>query len=364
MQLNKQRSIAFLVHDIHLGGGGERVTTNLANAFKKRGMNVDIVSISEPKSIKPVFELSEGIGVHYLNVNPRSSLSDKWQSVGRLKRFLQNHNYDFVLGMGSHPCIILSLSGTHSYRSVNIGCMHGSFNAMPKIWKIASSFLLKRLDAIVSLTQHDKKILEQIHSDTFVIPNSSTFITEKKAELNNHLLLALGRFSEEKDFTTMIQLFGKFCEVNQNWKLRIRGEGPLKSQLLAQVKESGLSEYIEILPPTAVIENEYLNASVVLLTSKNEGLPMVLIEAQTFGVPVISFDCETGPAEIIQDGVSGYLIDPDKKEALVTRLVELTSNDILRKEMGKNAKQNSERFSEDAIVDKWLGLFQSLTKNK
>jgi glycosyltransferase involved in cell wall biosynthesis len=280
-----------------------------------------------------------------------------------MNKFLAKKQYDIVLGIGNYPSLVLSLVFTNP-NIRKIGCMHLSINAIPVFWRFMARLFFSRLEMLVSLTQFDVERLKKLNSKICVIPNSTSFHTEKYASLDDKVVLALGRFDDEKDFETMIQLFGLFCNERNDWILKIRGAGPLKEQLDNLVIEKKLTDNVFILPPTRDVEAEYLSSSIVLLTSKYEGLPMVLIEAQTFGIPVISFDCETGPAEIIQDGVSGYLIDPNKKEELVTKLIELTSNESIRKEMGKKAKLNSERFSENAIVDQWIKLFHSLTKNK
>jgi glycosyltransferase involved in cell wall biosynthesis len=353
--------IAFFVHDIHLGGGGERVTVNLANAFVERGYQVSIISMYTPGDIVSLFTLNKEVEISYLNVSGKINLVDKVAAIIAMNRFLAGKKYDYVLGIGNYPSLVLSLVFTHQGMKI-IGCMHLSINAIPVFWKLMARLFFRRLDVLVSLTQFDVKYLEGLNSTVCVIPNSTSFHTTQYSLLNDKVVLALGRFVDEKNFETMIHLFGLFCEKRKDWILKIRGAGPLKAQLENLVKKKGLTANILILPPTTDVETEYLSSSVVLLTSKYEGLPMVLIEAQTFGVPVISFDCETGPADIIQDGVSGYLIDPLRKEDLVTKLIELTSDDELRKKMGRNAKLNSARFSKDTIVNQWIDLFQSLQK--
>lgn len=354
--------IVFLVHDIHLGGGGERVTVNLANALVAKGIEVAIVSMSTPSQSKSTFTLDRSVELHYLKVNHRINLLDKVGTLIAMNKFLRGRKVDFVLGIGNYPSLILSLVFTN--RNIRkIGCMHLSFGAIPFFWRMMARIFFRRLDMLVSLTHHDVSILQRLNPNVTVIPNSTSFRTQKHASLDHKVALALGRFDDEKDFETMIQLFGTFCKTRNDWTLRIRGAGPLQNRLENLVKTMGLEANIQILPPTKEVELEYLTSSVLLLTSKYEGLPMVLIEAQTFGVPVISFDCKTGPAEIVQDGKSGYLINLLKKEDFVTRLIELTSNETLRKQMGQNAIENATRFSETAIINQWMQLFESLSKH-
>ena len=93
------------------------------------------------------------------------------------------------------------------------------------------------------------------------------------------------------------------------------------------------------------------------MTSRFEGLPMVLLEAQACGLPIVSFNCPEGPADIINDGIDGYLIDDFNNEELIERVAEVANNDELRKQMGARAHKRSDRFSEKEMLKKWYDCF-------
>lgn len=107
-----------------------------------------------------------------------------------------------------------------------------------------------------------------------------------------------------------------------------------------------------------------MESSILAVSSYHEGLPMVILEAESFGVPVVSFACPCGPRDIIRDGEDGFLVPNGDVQQLAGRLMELMKDEMKRKEMGRRAFLNSKRFSEEAIMDKWMDLFNQLTKKE
>ena len=99
------------------------------------------------------------------------------------------------------------------------------------------------------------------------------------------------------------------------------------------------------------------------MSSRYEGFGMVLLEAQTVGLPVVSFACKCGPSEIVNDGVDGYLVAPGDVDAMADRLVRLMQDGALRRRMGARAFANAARFSTDAVMKQWMALFDSLKKD-
>ncbi len=136
------------------------------------------------------------------------------------------------------------------------------------------------------------------------------FILSKNySTLESKSILSIGRFTKQKGFDILISFIAVFFEKNPDWKLTLIGEGPLKNDIEYLVKRKGLENNIKIKEPTNYIEKEYLKSSIYIMTSKYEGFPMVLLEAKAFGLPIIAFDCPTGPSEIIRNGEDGFLIE-------------------------------------------------------
>jgi glycosyltransferase involved in cell wall biosynthesis len=126
------------------------------------------------------------------------------------------------------------------------------------------------------------------------------------------------------------------------------------------IQKLGITESVEICPPTKDVVSEYKKASIFALSSRHEGLPLVLIEAMAMGLPAVSFDCETGPRDIIIDGETGTLVPPLDVNRMAEALVELMNNGTLRKKFSENAIIASEKFDIRAVVDQWESLFKKL----
>lgn len=353
--------IYFLIKDIHLNGGGERVLVNLVNYFYRHfKVDVEIISMSPSKNETP-YNLNKKIKINYINEKKyENTYIGKCIRVlstyVKLKKFFikQKIKGEYILGIGIYPSVFLG--AINSLKIKKIGCEHSSYDSQPIHWRILRSIFYPRLSGIVSLTERDKNKLNKKFKNVVCIPNSRTFIPKNRAPLKNKLILAIGRFNYEKNWLDMIKIFKEVNKDYPDWKLKIIGEGPLKNEIVKKIKDEKLEKAIEIKGKTNEIMKEYLESSIYLLTSHYEGLPMVLIEAQACGVPIVSYDCETGPREIIKDNVDGYLVEHYNSKEMVEKILKLVKNEKLRKHMGKEGTLNSVKFSEEEIFEKWKKL--------
>ena len=166
--------------------------------------------------------------------------------------------------------------------------------------------------------------------------------------------------TEQKNFETLINMWSDIKEKNINWTLRIIGDGPLREELLNQIKKLNLEDVIELKSFNSNIENEYYKADILAMTSIYEGFGLVLVEAQSCGLPTIAFDCPTGPRNIINDGIDGYLIKNGDAKQFIKKLDDLMNNSEMKFKMGKNAIENSKRFDVETITEKWIKLFNEI----
>lgn len=362
------RRIVFLVVDIHLNGGGERVVSNMSKYFAERlEYDTEIISMSSNKG-SPIFPLHSTTELTYLNID-----QDKTHSLKKISRLfkvlirtkvkLKNYNDNtIILGIGTYASVMLSLSLNKSV--TKIGCEHNAYSGIGTFWNALRRLTYKYLDATTSLTEQDYIPLSKISKTCMVIPNARTFDSIPAAKnLALKQILAVGRLSEGKGYDLMLEVMSEVVKHNKNWKLNIVGDGPLKSQIIRDIEDRHLSDYINVLSSTPEIHNHYNNSSIYLMTSRTEGLPMVLLEAQAFGLPIVSFDCDTGPRDIVTNDKDGYLIRPFDTKELSKKLLKLIEDPSLREDFSKNAILSSNRFSEDNIYCKWLALFDKITKN-
>ena len=357
------KKIAFLVHDIHFGGGGERVVSNLSYLFTKKGYSVTIISLCKRENNTFSFPINEKVQIDYLNTNIfKIELFNKIRSLFLLKKYFRKNHFDYILGIGTYLNILLTLSQIDKNLTKTIGCEHNYFFSVSIFWNLLRRLFYKRLSVVVSLTEEDATQLQKINKNFIVIHNPLPFKTEKKALLVEKKIIALGRISFQKGFDLMLEMFKEFCKINKEWTLEIRGNGDYK-KLENYLKKFNIVDRVTLLPATNDVLSTYMDASIYLMTSRFEGLPMVLLEASECGLPMIAYNCKTGPSEIIKDGENGFLIPCYDKKKMGEKLNILCNDFKLRKKMGEKSKQLAKRFDKDIICNKWIDLFNILDRN-
>ena len=368
--------LIFLITHLH-PWGTERVAVLMANHYATKGLDVTLLVVGRPGGVFR-FEIDPGVKVDNLNIRLESgfNLFRKIESFFAIRRYFKSalnelgrtdannnhpgeHNPTILLGIGNFPIILAAmLPKGKQFRT--IGCLHTPYKSIEHIWKFLRWLFYRRLDMIVSLTNRDLPQLKKHNPNVRTIPNPVSFYPENQAKLEAGLILAVGRMDYLKGYDLMMEVFERFCQKNSDWKLKIIGEGSLKSNIEKLARDKGIADRLTIAPATSHIEKEYLASSLLLMTSRSEGLPMVLLEAQACGLPIVAFDCETGPAEIVHDGVDGYLVKPNYFDEMSDRLLELASDPGKLKEFGTNARENVKRFLPEEIFKKWDEVFRTI----
>ena len=212
---------------------------------------------------------------------------------------------------------------------------------------------------MVLLTQHDANSWDGL-AKTVVIPNSLPFYPPHGSSCENKQVIFVGRLNEQKGLEYLVDTWMKVNQKHPDWVLHVFGDGEQKQLLLQMIKEAGLECAIIVNQPTPMIMEMYLESSIFLLTSRFEGFGMVIIEAMICGLPVVSFDCPWGPADIIRDGEDGFLVEYLNTDEAAQRVCQLIESAMLRKNMGVKARLNVQRYNRDVVMKQWIDLFKSL----
>ena len=362
-------------------GGMERVLANKANYLAALGYEVVIVS-TDRFGLPPFFHLSEKIRQINLHIeyegNNGKSIWNKllhfplkqWKHKRRLTEVLMRERPDITISMFNHDAGFITKikDGSVKLLEVHFSRFKRLQYNRKGLWRLVDLWLTKqdektakRFDRFVVLTEEDKENWgNQEH--ICVIPNANTFSPIRTAALDAKKVIAVGRYSYQKGFDRLIDAWRIVTKSCPDWQLEIVGEGDEKVALQNRIDRYGLAEQVKLMPATSAIEEVYLDASVMVLSSHYEGLPMVLLEAQSFGLPIVSFACQCGPKDIVEDGETGYLVPEGNVEQLAERLVNVMTNETLRKAMGRRAKEASYRYDEDRVMKQWIDMFKSLTK--
>ena len=222
----------------------------------------------------------------------------------------------------------------------------------------------RRLDALAVLTQGDlrdyRRALKGARTRIVQIPNAVPPLAGERSELSNPVVVAAGRLTPQKGFDLLIRAFAQVVEERPEWTLRIFGDGPQRGRLERMIRERGLEEHVFLMGSVDDLGSELSEASVFALSSRFEGFGLVIVEAMSKGVPVVSFRCRRGPAEIITDGVDGLLVRPRDVRGLAAGMLRLIDDEDERRRLGAAAVQTAARYDLGSVSSRWLELLGDL----
>ncbi len=376
---NLKRRLLICIHCMS-SGGAERVTANLANYWATKGWDITIVTLTQQNL--DFYELLPSVKRISLELagDPGNSLVGLWQNISRivaLRRVLKEVKPDIALGMMTAVNVVLAFAALGLPKLRTIGAEHNHPPQKPLgfLWETLRSNTYGLLDAVTALASEGES---WIKSNTnakriFVIPNAVTWpLPEHEPKISpssfhqpeRQLLLAVGRLHNQKGFDWLIEAFSNLTHKHPNWDLVILGEGSLRSALERQVKESGLENRIFLPGRVGNLSDWYKSADIYVMSSRYEGFGNTLVEAMAHGLAVLSFDCDTGPRDIIRHEVDGLLVPPKDISALTATLDKMMGNDALRSQLAERAIDARERFSMEKITKQWEHLFDEVLKKQ
>lgn len=370
--------IIYCLHGTYNSGGMERIVISKANYLAKVGHDVSIVTV-EQKGRKPFFEIHPKITlfdlhINYANDNDRgflwkifSFLIKKVIHRKRLTAYLKTNKADIVIStFGNEVTFLPSIKdGSKKIAEIHFSRFFrmqfdrkGVWNLVDKCRSIKDLKVVNKYDKFVCLTYEDREYWSS-NSNLVVIPNFVNYYPLKCASLKSHTVIAVGRFSYQKGYERLVDAWKIVARHHPFWVLKIFGSGEKYDYVNNRIIEGKLEKVIEIHEPIPDIQQEYLNSSIFVLSSRYEGLPMVLLEAMSCGLPVVSYDCKCGPKDIIEDGEDGFLVPEGDVDDLARKIMLLIENEELREQMGTKAFQKSKLYSQETIMAKWEEMFKS-----
>lgn len=359
--------IAYLIEDFAVKGGAERIVAQKANHLSADyGHDVTIVSIYHDER-PPAYPL-KGVNIISLNVPftvkntniIRKTLSRTrvlMQAATRFNKAMNTLQPDIIFFTLSLGALLLPLyrgKAKRIYES-HLARKFTPYNTFFKLTELKS-------DAIVCLTSGDAKEYKTAKR-IGVIPN---FIDKPKACVKDYAVkraVAVGRLEHQKGFDILINCWKAAVETRPGWRLDIYGEGPLRDELQRQIDSFRLQETIKLRGTCTDMAEKYTQYSLHLMSSRHEGLPMTLLEAQAAGLPSVTFDFEYGAADIVTDSVNGFLVPQNDTKTFTNRLVQIMDSEDLRAKFGTEAKETAKAFFTENIMWKWQKLIQE-TLNK
>lgn len=371
-------NLLIFIHSLS-SGGAERVTTNLANHWAAQGWYVTVVTLTSSES--DFYQLHSavrrlGLDVAGRSGNAAAGIAANLRRVVALRRVLRDVQPDVAVAMMSTANVLLALASLGLKCVVCVGSerTHPPMIPLGRAWEALRAKLYRRLGAVVALTGESAQWLHQHTSARRVpvIPNAVPWPLPVQAPVvalppvvdGRRMLLAVGRLGEEKGFHYLIQAFQQLADTFPDWQLAILGEGSQRPTLEAQVAAAGLQARVSLPGRAGNVGQWYEAADLYVMSSRFEGFPNTLAEAMAHGLPAVSFDCDTGPRDIIRHEIDGLLVPPGDVPALTAALRRLMGDDALRHRLGERACEARERFSMPRVAGMWEALFAELRHAK
>ncbi len=380
---NPKYKIVYCTPALYSAGGVERIVSFKASYFAEHlGHDVTII-VTEGKGRSSFFPLSDQVKVVNLELGFEELwtasffkkvilyLQKQWKFRRMLRAELMRIRPDFTISMLRRE--INFITGIHD-GSKKIGELHvnrsnyRNFEAndtnllkkvFARIWMGSLVGKLKKLDRLVVLTEKNKDAWPEL-SNVVVIPDPLPIQSKTSADVHTKRVITIGRYAYQKGYDMLIRAWAEVEKRFPDWQLSIYGMGD-QSSCRQLISDLGVDPQRCLLNgAVSDVCQEYMNSSVFILSSRFEGFGLVLIEAMSCGLPVVSFDCHTGPDEIISDGHDGFLVPANDIHALSKKLMTLMGDEELRRRFSENARLSSRKYDADKIASQWTLLFSQL----
>ena len=350
----------FIVKNINIGGGISRVVSYICNELSK-DMDITILSIEKDLTVnKRPYKLNECIKVDYLTEHVNNYRMEMLGLAKKIRFYLKHNRFDSVIvaGMDFVPLLILSIRYLKKEGITTIAWEHANHKVGKRLglkW-IGRKMSSKLFDYIIVLTDRDKLFYQtkeklKCQIKRIYDPYNSE-ISQEKYDINSKKIISCGMLIYQKGFDYAIQVAEIVLKRHPDWIWEVWGEGTERERLQKMMVEHHLENQFFLRGYSDNMFQKYSEYAFFVLSSRFEGFGMVILEALANNLPVVAFDCDAGPAEII-DNNNGYLVDCFNIEEMSSTIERLIEDDVKRKNLSAQAKCTLDRFSINLIVEQW-----------
>ena len=355
------RNLTLVIHALH-GGGAERVAATMANLWAAQGDVVTLITLDDVATdVYPVDTQVErvGLGLMRTSANPLHAGWNNAQRIRALRHALHASTADCVVSVTDHMNVLVLLASRGLDAPVVIA-EHSDPRHQPmgEIWERLRKWTYRRCTAAVALThpvaEHLRTLVGQ--RPVYVIPNgirAPDVTVDDVPDRDERTVVAMGRLSREKGFDLLLDAFARVAVQHPQWRLEIAGDGPERVALQQQIDQRGLGQRVRLVGWIQDPARFVARGAMFVMSSRYEGFPVSLLEAMAGGVPVISFDCDSGPRAIIRPDVDGLLVPVGDTVALAHAIDRLMSDPVTRHRLGERAREVVDRFSMELFLQRW-----------
>lgn len=360
------KNICFFSGDITRGGGTERVASIIiSQLYSIKKYNISIISLFE-KLDKPSFSINENIERSVLFDRPVRALTNTHRIIYRLNKVIKSNKVDIlididgVLDLFSIPLKLFNNIKIISWEHFNFYYYNKKFPYRKYIRMLAGRFS----DGIVTLTNEDKEYYKnniKINCPITCIHNPiiNTYPLDTTYNENSKVILSVGRLTYQKGFDMLVDVANYVLNKHTDWKWIILGDGEEKELLKRKITEYGLEENLLLQGNIKNVQDYYKSSSMLVLTSRFEGLPMILLEGMANKLPMLSFNIKTGPKECIINNRNGFLVDEFDLKEMSNKICKLIEDKDLRMDFSKHSLDNFNKFNLEKITDSWINLIEN-----
>ena len=344
-------------------GGIERVVSNLYNKLK----DYYEITILTSDNNSYAYQINKDIKKKSMNM-PRildmnkSKLHRIFQilnSINKSRKYLKKISSEFdyfyvTTPLNAFECYLLG----KDFRKKLVVSEHASFQACNIVYKTMRKLVYPKVYCVSVPNKSDVAEYKKWKCNAIYIPHLLTFEKNCQNSLDSKIVLNVGRLTADKRQSELLNIWSKI-ENKNDWKLWIVGDGEEKKRLEAMIIELNLSNSVKLLESTSNISKIYKKASIFAFCSITEGFGMVLLEAMSFGIPCISFDCPSGPRDIVISNYNGYLIENNNFNAFKDKLeymIRVENNKLQM--LGKNALKTIEDWDNEEIIKQWKEIYK------
>lgn len=351
-----------------VGGGAERVVSLLANKFADSGHEVRLLTFDEVDDaytldprIKRIKYQKRFLIFNFTSVKCLFFLLWFYRKKNNRPDIISSHMT--LIGYATIP--ISKLYNIKVITTEHINHLNGKeFLGNRILWK----FLYPFADAVTVLTKYDLEFFRNINKNTFVIHNPSSYLTNELLENANRdkVLLVVGHLDRihQKGFDNLMDIANEILPKFPDWKLKIVGGGEIGMEMIKiKINQYNLSQQVILTGFRTDVDKIMQNSEIYMLPSRYEGLPMVLIEAMSQNMVCVSYDCISGPSEIIKHNYNGVLVKDQDQIDMVKQLTRVMEDEGLRQNLRKNIEGSLSKFSIDEVSQVWERLFEKMTQN-
>lgn len=357
------------------GGGAERVMTVLARAWADQGNDVTLITLAPRHHDKyPLHPAVKRIALDVAgsSSNLVSAIGNNFIRIRTLRAAIKRCKPDAVVSFMSNTNV-LSMIAAAGLRVPVVISERVFVQAQPPrgVRSLLYRLLYRRAAAVVAQTRRAAHDIERrAGCTTLVIPNpiwpertrpaADAPEPSTPAEPTGRTLLAVGRLTPQKGFDLLLAAFASIADRHPDWNLTILGEGLERTRLAEAVASRGLGGRVALPGFDSDVRAAMRRSDLFVLSSRFEGFPNALLEAMSEGMACASFDCETGPRELIRHGVNGFLVPAENASALAAALDALMQDGDLRARLGARAREVHSLYSLPVVIGQWNALLESV----